>query len=173
MEREKGGEGKGGREGGRGGRVAPTQPTHTNGRCQTIALELWVQHWTVLVHSPLLLLPRTSAPASPPTHTSARGRQRGRGSRVEVEVGAVVLSLRRAEARNRSPHPLPATMAARILAAAALMGAATVSAQNSTCKGSQSFYTSKYQALLLNGSSVISYSSFAGNVLMISNVASF
>jgi hypothetical protein len=59
----------------------------------------------------------------------------------------------------------------RTAIAAALVGVAA--AQNNSCTGTTTFYTASRQALLLNGSSVVSYASFAGNVLMITNVASF
>ena len=63
-------------------------------------------------------------------------------------------------------------MAASRAAAAALLCAAA-SAQSSNCSASApSFYVPAHSALLLNGS-VLSWSSFAGRVLALTNVASF
>ena len=58
-------------------------------------------------------------------------------------------------------------------AAALLCAAASVGAQSSNCSASApSFYVPAHAALLLNGS-VLSWSSFAGSVLALTNVASF
>ena len=64
------------------------------------------------------------------------------------------------------------TMAARVAAAAALCAAAA-SAQSTNCSAAApSFYVASNSALLLNGT-VLSWSSFAGRVLALTNVASF
>jgi hypothetical protein len=64
-------------------------------------------------------------------------------------------------------------MAASRAAAAALLCAAAASAQSSNCSASApSFYVPAHSALLLNGS-ILSWSSFAGRVLALTNVASF
>ena len=63
-------------------------------------------------------------------------------------------------------------MAASRAAAAALLCAAA-SAHSSNCSASApSFYVPAHSALLLNGS-ILSWSSFAGRVLALTNVASF
>ncbi len=63
-------------------------------------------------------------------------------------------------------------MAAKALLAAAVLAAAA-DAQNASCTGKSSFYTDAHKALLLNGSTTLSWASYAGQVLMVTNVASF
>lgn len=59
----------------------------------------------------------------------------------------------------------------RTLAAATLC--AVAAAQSSNCSASApSFYTSSHAALLINGS-LLSWASFGGRVLLLTNVASF
>lgn len=60
-----------------------------------------------------------------------------------------------------------------VAVAASLVSQAAAQPTNSTCNSATTFYSSKYQALLLNGSTVVNYADYAGKVLIVTNVASF
>lgn len=64
---------------------------------------------------------------------------------------------------------------AKVLLAATVLTAslASVYSQNASCTGTQSFYTSKYQALLINGTTLLNYANYKNQVLALTNVASF
>jgi len=66
---------------------------------------------------------------------------------------------------------------AKVLLAATVLTATLFStpvvSQNASCTGTQSFYTSDHQALLLNGTAILNWANYKNQVLALTNVASF